>query len=269
MSAPDVVPLLELAEFDIPQPEEADGPVARWEANDGIELVGYRANGTRWIAIRGLAAFRFDRTGDVAAAAIGGSEQAIRDAWVRSVLPLVMQARGTQVLHASAVAGPSGVVALCGTSTAGKSTMAAALQGQGHRVVADDALAFVVTGSAAHALTLPFRLRLRPASAAHLELPPIAEQGDGGERLPLAAIVLLEPGAADGDQPRSVLVAPTEAVGALMPHAYCFSLEEAKEALVRAYAALTGSVLVQRLSFPRELEHLAGTVEHVEALLSA
>ena len=267
MSGPDVVPLLELAEFDIPDPEEADGPVARWEANDGIELVGYRANGTRWIAIRGLAAFRFDPTGEVAASAIGGSEQAMRDAWVRSVLPLVVQARGTQVLHASAVAGPSGVVALCGTSTAGKSTVAAALQAQAYRVVADDALAFVVTDGAAQALTLPFRLRLRPASAAHLELPPIAEQGGGGERLPLAAIVLLEPGAADGDGPRSVLVSPPEAVGALMPHAYCFALDEGKGELVRAYAALTGSVVVRRLSFPRELEQLAGTVEHVKALL--
>jgi hypothetical protein len=267
MSAPDVVPLLELVEFESPPPEDAEGPVARWEANDGIELLGYRAHGMSWITIRGLAAFRFDRTGAVDASASGASEQTIRDAWVRSVLPLVVQARGTQVLHASAMAGRSGVVALCGTSTAGKSTVAAALRDQGHRVVADDALAFVSGEGEAQALTLPFWLRLRPASAAHLELPPLVEKGDGGEQLPFAAIVLLEPRAVDGSRPSSEPVAPAEAVGALMPHAYCFALDQGKEELVRAYAALSASVVVKRLSFPRELAQLAGTVEHVEALL--
>jgi hypothetical protein len=269
MSEQDIVPLLHFAELEVPQPEEAHGPVAHWEANDGIELLGYRADGLGWIAIRGLAAFRFGNTGPVLASASGGAEQAIRDAWTRSVLPLVVQARGTQVLHASAVAGESGAVAMCGTSTAGKSTLAAALRKKGHRVVADDALAFVISGGTAQALTLPFRLRLRPASAAHLEVPPLAEQGEGGERLPLAAIVLLEPRATDDHPPRSEQVAPTEAVGALMPHAYCFALEEGKEELVRAYAALSASLIVQRLSYPRELDKLDGVVELLEALLDA
>ena len=261
------VPQLDRADFDVAKPEEADGPVARWEANDGIVLIGYRVGSTGWIAIPGVAAFRLHESGDVAARATGGSEQAIADAWVRSVLPLVVQERGTQVLHASAVAGPSGVVALCGTSTSGKSTVAAALRRRGHRVVADDALAFFVEHGAAQALTLPFRLRLRPAAAAHLDSATIADEGDGGERLPLRAILVLEPDTSGAAQLRSELVPPSEAVGALMPHAYCFALEEGKEELVRAYAALAGSVAVRRLSFPRELELLADVVDEVEALL--
>jgi energy-coupling factor transporter ATP-binding protein EcfA2 len=267
MSTLGVVPRLEVAEFDIPERDDVDGPLTRWEANDGIVLLGYRVDGIGWIAIPGIAAFRFDEAGNVAASPNGGSQQEIHDAWVRSVLPLVVQARGTQVLHASAVLRKGGVLALCGTSTAGKSTLAAALMQRGHRVIADDALGFVVADGSAYALTMPFRLRLRPASAAHLGSDPLASHGDGGEQHPLAEIVLLEPHAADANSPRSELVPPSEAVGALMPHAYCFALEERKGELVRAYASLTASVPVRRLSFPQTLERLEETVDHFERRL--
>ena len=156
---------------------------------------------------------------------------------MRSVLPLVVQARGTQVLHASAVTGPAGVVALCGVSTSGKSTLAAALMARGHEVVADDALAFRVEGGEATALTLPFRLRLRSSSAEALGLPAIAAEGGGGGQATFSAIVILEPHD-DEAAPNLEAVNAAEAVGALMPHAYCFALDEGKAELVAAYASL-------------------------------
>src|SRR6266480_4230280 len=116
-----LVPTLRHAEFDAPDPSQADGDVSRWEANDGIVLYGFRSSGYGWATVEGLGSYRFEAAGDVQVVSDGGAPEAIEDAWYRSVLPLVLQARGTQVLHASAVAGPDGAVALCGASTSGKS----------------------------------------------------------------------------------------------------------------------------------------------------
>lgn len=240
--------------------------MARWEANDDLVLLGYRVGGTGWVAVPGVSAFRFDDGGSVLAVPDGAERAEIEDVWVRSVLPLVVQARGTQVLHASAVRGRSGVVALCGTSTAGKSTLAAGLMRRGRAIVADDALAFDVDDGEAVASTLPFLLRLRPDSAASLGLPAVAAEGQGGDVLPLEAIVLLEP---HDDERAPVLecVAAAEACGALMPHAYCFSLEDGKEALVEAYLALARLVPAWRLTFPRRLERLDEAVDVLQRVL--
>ena len=238
--------------FDVPVPE---GTVSRWEANDGLELAGFLANGLGYVIVPGVATYRFDVFGPVTGSSDGGTLEAIEDTWVRSVLPLVVQARGTQVLHASAVDGPSGVLALCGLSMGGKSTLAAAMMARGHRVVADDALAFNGESGEVTALTLPFRLRLRPASAEALELPGIAARGPGGDRLPLVSIVLLDPHDNEA-APMMEAVGAAEAVGALMPHAYCFALDEGKAELVAAYAGLAGAVPVRRLTYRQRLDRL-------------
>ena len=195
----------------------------------------------------------------------GASPEEIEDAWVRSVLPLVVQARGTQVLHASAVATPGGMVALCGTSTAGKSTLAAALLARGREVVADDALAFEAGGDGVDAFPLPFRLRLRDEAQEALQLPEIAARGSGGGRGPLAAVVILTP--ADVDVAQLSTLAAADAFGTLMPHAYCFSLEEGKEALVEAYLALARTVPVWRLDYPQRLDRLDETVAVLDRVL--
>lgn len=175
-----------------------------------------------------------------------------------------MQARGTQVLHASAVGGTASALALCGVSTAGKSTLAAALAAAtGARLVADDALPFVVEGDRAVAYPVPFRLRLREGSE-HLDL------GGGPVEAGVArlsAIVLLEPHAGEGD-PSLEPVAPADAVGALMPHAYCFALDEGKAALVAAYTTLVQSVPVHRLAYPQRPDRLDDTVALLGALLA-
>lgn len=251
-----------------PEPLDAEGAVARWEANDGLVLHGFRAGGSGWVSIPGVAAFGFTDAGPVTAVSDGATPDGVEDAWVRSALPLVVQARGTQVLHASAIACARGAVALCGLSTAGKSTLAAALMQRGHRLVADDALGFTVAASGVTALPLPFRLRLRPQSALALGLPGIAAEGPGGGGLPLAAIVLLEP----HDETYAPELEPVDAVeafGALMPQAYCFSLEEGKEALVEAYLALARLVPVWLLSYPQEIGRLGDVVGVLERWLKA
>lgn len=260
-----MIPGLQLRSFPIaPAPVES----SHWPLNDDRELIGYRAGGHAWLAIPGVAAYCFTRTGDVEATPDGASGPEIEDAFLRSVLPLVLQARGTQVLHASAVEGAAGTVALCGPSTAGKSTLAATLMVRGHPLVADDALGFDVSDERVVALPLPFRLRLRQASAAALGLPGVAAEGSGGGELPLAAIVLLAPHD-EGDVPELEPAAAADAFGALMPQAYCFSLEEGKEQLVEAYLALTRLVPVQWLSYPQEIGRLDEAADALEELLGA
>jgi hypothetical protein len=220
------------------------------------------------VTIPGLASYRFGDEGDVLAASLGASEAAVEDAWYRSVLPLVLQARGTQVLHASAVWGRAGVVALCGTSTAGKSTLAWALEGRGYTVVADDALPFVLGNGRALVRALPHRLRLRPDALSHHRVEPDESLRDpGDEWFPLPRVVLLgHSGVTSGKQLSSL-----ESFTALLPHAYCFDLDDVggKAALTDAYLELANLATVVPLFVRKGLEHLEETADELERLLLA
>jgi hypothetical protein len=246
-------------------PAFPERPVARWALNDGLELRGFRGGGHSWLELPGVATFRFDGEGAAVAFADGGSQEEIADAWVRSVLPLVVQARGVQVLHASAVAAPGGVIGFCGASAAGKSTLAAALLCCGYEVVADDALAFRAGADEVEALPLPYRLRLRGGAAEALGLPELAARGEGGGSFPLAGIVELEPAAVTS--PQVSTLAAADGFGTLMPHAYCFELDDAKEDLVDSYLRLARSVPVCRLEYPQRLDRLDDLVAAVKEML--
>ncbi len=242
-------------------PEPRLVPVSTWETTDGRPLHAASDGDTRYLWSPGAAHFRFTADGDVDWDGALPEHEASA-LWTRSALPLAVQARGTQVLHASAVCGPAGVVALCGVSAAGKSTLCAATAHGEVRAVADDALPFRLRDGEATALTLPFALRPR-SSAATPDLPGAAASGEGGETLPLAAVVLLDPG---GAEPTLERLRPPEAVGALMRHAYCFALEEGKAELVVEYAELARCVPVFGLRYERRPETLSRTSELVRGL---
>jgi hypothetical protein len=116
--------------------------------------------------VPGLASFRFTRCDDEVAAAVasGASEESVIDAYHRRVLPMAVQVRGLEILHASAVIAPRGVTALCGVSQTGKSTIAFGLSRRGYRLWGDDALAFKISNGDALAVSLPFQIRLRPSA---------------------------------------------------------------------------------------------------------
>jgi hypothetical protein len=71
----------------------------------------------------------------------GVPEDTLRHLLLNQVIPMVLNLRGTEVLHASAVATPDGAVAFCGESGAGKSTLAASFQQGGFPLLTDDCLA--------------------------------------------------------------------------------------------------------------------------------
>ena len=197
----------------------------------------------------------------------------VEDQYLRGALPLVLQMRGHQVLHASAVGTPSGILALSGASGAGKSTLAHALSRLGHSPWADDALVFAVSDAGVQALPVPFAARL--SSEARRAFP--ADIPNGGvpsapdhRAHTLCAVVVLEP-AEDDAAPlvRIDRLAPTEAFTALLPHAYAYRASdiERNRDLTTAYLGLVKSVPVYNVRLRRSLADLPAAVDELEARL--
>lgn len=261
-------------------PDPTDPRVQIWRDPEGrVCAYGHTLGGQHWMHLPGLASFAFDGTkGEVRAIAHPPARRRlIRDAYYRSVLPMALQALNREVLHASAIRAPRGVVALCGVSGAGKSTIAFGLSRRGYRAWADDALAFETAGPSVRAVPLPFRIRLRPASASFF-----AQNGTGGrargaeegehrpdrERVPLAALAVLrrESGVRHGvDVER---LRPSRAFPAVLAHAYCFNLRdlERKRRMVLHYLALAARVPVFEIRFPVGLEWLPAILDRIEQL---
>jgi hypothetical protein len=87
------------------------------------------------------------------------------DHLMRNIVPLLLQSRGIQVFHASAIRLKDGVLGLCGRSFSGKSTLAYALGKRGYEVWADDSLLISTAHRDVRTLkTPPVKLRLRPDS---------------------------------------------------------------------------------------------------------
>ena len=117
----------------------------------------FESHGWHWVDVPTVASFRFAvPTEDVAAIPhLPPQPELIRETYLRSVLPVVLQAGGVEVLHASAVQTPRGVVTLCGASGAGKSTLAVALSRRGYPHWADDIVAIDTTGPHVAVVPLP------------------------------------------------------------------------------------------------------------------
>lgn len=157
-----------------------------------------------------------------------------RAAFDRVVRPLVLQTRGWQPVHASAVAQATGVVGLCGRSGAGKSTMARAWSRDRDLVFADDTLAMRSDQSVPQVLKLPMRPASRPAA---------------GTIARLRAIVLLE---TKGPDPASLeRLSPKAALTDLLPHAVCLDTTDRglRRELFTRVLAVAETVPVFRLRY--------------------
>jgi hypothetical protein len=264
-----------------PPADPADPAVTVWHDNDGkVGAYGHTVDGDHWLHLPGLVSFRFGPAHDgiTALPEPSAPEALVLDAYRRVALPMALQALGGEVLHSSAVLTPRGVVALCAVSTVGKSTLAYALSGRGHRLWADDAVAFEVRDDGAVALPLPFDISLRPASRAFFErqhgLRADRAPSDNGrgelpaESAPLAALCILEriPSGETGGPVELRRLAPDDGFRAALAHAYCFDLRdgERKRAMVREYLALADRVPILELRFEGRLENLPAMIGCVE-----
>jgi hypothetical protein len=244
---------------------------------------GDRVEGENWLRIPGVAAFRFggaaDEPGEATAVPEPGvAREAVIDAYRRAVLPMALHVHGLEVLHASAVIAPSGVVAFCAESHGGKSTIAYAFEQRGHPVWADDAVAFHPTEAGAEVVPLPFTLRLRAPSSAYFETgdgPPSGEPTRGhsldADPQPLAALCLLE---RSGDREEDVVADPlasAQAFAAIFEHAYWFDLRsvEQRRETMRRYLDLVVRVPVYRVRYPSGFDRLPDVLDAIEAALAS
>jgi hypothetical protein len=244
-----------------------------------------------WMHVRGIGSFRLEEDG-VSAAAVPMPDvpiELVEDTYYRTVLPMALQMSGREVLHASAVVTPQGVLALCAVSETGKSTLAYALMRHGNPLYADDAVVFEMRGEAPGLVRIPFAVRLRSPSAIHFgtaskeQVMVVSEPAPAvASEFPMSAICVLERLDAlerhpdsDAGEPgatavvNSELLSPAAAFTAVLPHAYCFTLRnpERKALMMRQYFRLVAAVPVYRVRFRPGLHYLPAIVDELERLL--
>jgi len=249
-----------------------DAGVEIWHDAQGA-IVAYSAtvDGQHRMDMPGLARFRFEAGGTEVIAHPHGSAspELVREAYHRGVLPLALQLHGTEVLHASAVRMPRGVVALCADSGTGKSTLAVGLSRRGYPVWADDAIAVDTSGPSVMTIPLPFEIRLRPAALSFLRYEHAPVDTPANPEPLRALCVLKRADRVDG----SVAVEPLRppvALPALLAHGYCFSLQdpERKRRMMRHYLDLVARVPVFEVRFEPDLERLPEILDGIEQALT-
>jgi hypothetical protein len=136
----------------LPQP-------TRWVMSDSLDdgrpwISCAKVEGGYLIRFHGLADFFADGSGrEVVVCDSQTSLDTLRHLFLDQVLPLVLNLRGQDALHATAVLTPRGVCAFVGSSGTGKSTLAGAFQLAGYPVLSDDCL--VVRDEGQHIMATP------------------------------------------------------------------------------------------------------------------
>jgi hypothetical protein len=159
------------SEFELPELTGASGhaepnlflrlshPRARWDSHTDWFITWKFPDGRLWLScgkveggyllsFPGLADFRVDANGREVLCHAGSDTPAdtLRHLLLDQVLPLILNLRGREALHATSVLTPFGVCAFAGRAGAGKSTLAADFMRAGFPVLSDDCLGLVRCG---------------------------------------------------------------------------------------------------------------------------
>jgi hypothetical protein len=270
-----------------PPPWDDRDPCVRAQRNlDGsIWAYTYAEGSERWMHLPGIASFRFGSRGEdaVAVPAAGTppmSESVIEDAYQRAVLPMELHAHGNEAIHASAVLMGSRVVAFCGRSQTGKSTVAYGLHRRGYRVWADDTVVLDADAEIAQSIPYPHRLRIRGEAAEYFDLDELRRRDTSSwtaleqaqpDPAPLASVFLLERDAQADAPVETVRLTPAEALAGLLEHAYWFRLDDAerRRRMIRKYFLLATQVPVFRMRFRAALDQLPEMLDRVESWVRA
>jgi hypothetical protein len=201
-----------------------------------------------------------------------------------AIFVVLCQQRGLLPLHASAVAGNSGVVAFLGNSGQGKSTLAAHLAQRGFRVIADD-ICLIDAAPPGAAMVIPTAPWLKLWRNSLENLGRQAEgldrvfSDDDKYRLPLTQVLQPEPickvvflGGNENSSTATVIeeVPRVEAVPLLMDlthHSYLLEATGQREENFLRCGRVLSQARAYRLIRPWGLMHLESTVDAVEKLL--
>jgi hypothetical protein len=240
---------------------------------DGVPIAyGARRDGEIWIEVPDVASFHLPAAGAslMAVPAERVDSDAVLDAYYGTALPLAVQAtRGLEILHGSAVlvASQGSVVAFCGISGSGKSTVGHGLAARGHDHWADDAVAFQANGRPPSTLGLPFATRHRASEPALRVVEDFAWKS-----AKLQAVFLLERVDAGRSNSAAAIerLSPEHALHALLPHAYRFHPQAAGRAreTVRSYLELAASVPILRVRFAHRRDRLPQLLDELERRLN-
>lgn len=252
-----------------------------WRDHEGmIYAYGQVLGSEHWMHLPGLASFRFSSRGDDIAVAVtsGERDELILEAYRRRVLPMAVQVRGREVMHASAILGPAGVVTFCGTTQSGKSSIAFGLSQRGYPLWADDMVAFEMSDGAAVGVSLPFRPRLRKSAAEllavdvrtqtlsrHEATPP------GARKAPVAIVGILRKDAAAASPVAVRRLSSADAFATVLDHACCFlpQAAERKRLMVRHYLDLVAVTPIYEICFQPGLTNFPLVLDAVERLLDS
>lgn len=261
-------------------PSEDDPETEVWYDIAGeLRAVGHTINGEPWIHVLGVATYHLAHQHTVITAypQPQAARNDIIDRYHRNTLPLALQLQGLSVLHASSVCGPYGVLGFCALSMTGKSTLAYGLQERGFRLWGDDALVLHPANNQVMSLPLPFRTRLREASARHYKVS-LAEaaprwespttQHDCTHLEPLRALIILERADHLQTVAEHTRLKATEAYTALFDHLFMVSFidETLRRKTLQTFLQLVAVVPVYHLRFKHGLEHLPLLFDQAEHL---
>jgi hypothetical protein len=264
-----------------PLPTDSDPTLEVWrDRNGSAAAYGHSAYGNHWVRLPGVAAFAYDPDLDevTTVAERGVSRSDVAEAYRRVVLPMIQQARRSQVLHASGVRAAAGVVAFCGTSGTGKSTIAYGLARRAYPLWGDDAVCFAGSGRGIESSPLPFDLLLRASTASFFDTTagPVATRSEitdeATEPVPLAAVCVLraEEGVASTETDLGVTrLASAKSFTAILEHAYSFGLrdKQRRARLIADYLDLVATTPVYDVSFEHDFEQLDRLLDEIEQRL--
>jgi hypothetical protein len=246
-------------------------------------LYCYTADRRHWFAWPGVAVYALDpETSRVDVYPEQDvNRRIILDTYWRYILPIIGHVLGGESLHASAVAGPDGVIIFCGRTMSGKSTISYGLSLRGYDLWADDSIALQINDCAVSAVPIPFAMKLRCSALSYFGMetqkapdwPDIGQTDpvEVGALAPPAQIFLLErkPHIAGRNDLEIHALQPHEAFTKLLTHARCFNLKDQSRRLqmMRNYLNLLNRVPVALLRFEAGLSRLPGILDRIAILI--
>jgi hypothetical protein len=233
-----------------------------------------------WIFWNQIARFDFDNNSPFVTvhALPSAGHELLNEIYLEHILPLVLTTRGFEVIHASAIRSPGGVLAFAAFTGTGKSSTAYALHSRGFPLWADDAVVFQIEQGEVFSTPIPFNIRLFPDMLSSIENSLFTGQAEKNidphrfqERLPLVGIYLLERKETWND-PRPIQITRLSLEAAftrLLPHAYAFEQHnpERTQSLAASYLGLVSRIPVCQLSYSSNREALPEFITALEGLI--